>query len=139
MADSQHPVSGLVASTAFAIDCCTSLFQKVQKVKFQPGRARDLAKELDALQGVLKGFRRTIGARAENELLDLEIPLVRSGNSCRSFEEEIDRSSKLSGISILEFRDWAHLKYMGETIDAFRRLLTSYKTTIIIALANTDR
>lgn len=29
------------------------------------------------------------------------------------------------------FRDWAKLRYMGDDIDGFRRLLAGYKLTII--------
>lgn len=68
----------------------------------------------------------------------LNFPVVQCGNACKNFEENIDRISKLPEVTILDFRDLAHLKYMGEGIDAFRRLLANYKASFIVALANAN-
>ncbi|KAJ5751485.1 uncharacterized protein N7511_008450 [Penicillium nucicola] len=138
MAESQNPAPGLIGSTAFAIYWSASLFKMIQNVKSRRKQARDLAKELESLQEILQRFRNSIDATPENSLVDLGFPLLQCGNACKVFEEKIDRSSKLSGVTIIDFRDWAHLKYMDEDIDAFRRLLASYKTAFIVALANAD-
>ncbi|XP_044715337.1 uncharacterized protein HRG_10916 [Hirsutella rhossiliensis] len=43
-----------------------------------------------------------------------------------------------SGGTQTTFRGWAKLKYMGDDIDGFRRLLSGYKSTITIALTDAN-
>jgi hypothetical protein len=72
------------------------------------------------------------------DLSALELPLLRCGNACKEFEQEIIKCSSRSGGSRTSFRDWAKLRYMGDNIDGFRQLLAGYKSTINIALADTN-
>ncbi|XP_044717868.1 uncharacterized protein HRG_08510 [Hirsutella rhossiliensis] len=55
----------------------------------------------------------------------------------------IDELEALSGVlgpltETTTFRGWAKLKYMGDDIDGFRRLLSGYKSTITIALTDAN-
>ncbi|CAG8910134.1 unnamed protein product [Penicillium egyptiacum] len=74
----------------------------------------------------------------DTNLASLEHPLLRCGNACRDFEEELKKCSTRSRAGKTSFRDWAKLKYMGEDIDGFRRMLAGYKSTIIIALTDAN-
>ncbi len=68
----------------------------------------------------------------------LEFPIQRCGRACSDFEQEILKCTSGDTESRTSFRGWARLKYMGEDIDGFRRLLTSYKLTINVALTNAN-
>ena len=56
--------------------------------------------------------------------------------ACSDFEQEILKCSADTTENRTSFRGWARLKYMGEDIDGFRRLLASYKLTISVALTD---
>jgi hypothetical protein len=79
-----------------------------------------------------------LNANTDIELASLEYPLLRCANACKDFEEELKKCSTRSLAGKTSFRDWAKLKYIGEDIDGFRRMLASYKSTIIIALTDAN-
>jgi hypothetical protein len=97
---------------------------------------RDLLEELQALNGVLGPLTDTISANAGSSLSALELPLQRCGKCCKEFEQEIIKCSTRSNGGRTSFREWAKLRYMGDDIDGFRRLLAGYKSTITIALTD---
>ena len=87
---------------------------------------------------VLSSLTETVDANTEVDLSALNLPLLRCGNACKEFEQEIMKCSSRSGGNRTSFRDWAKLKYMGDDIDGFRQLLAGYKSTIIIALTDAN-
>ncbi len=130
--------SGLVALVAFALKSSTLLYDTVQSYYSHPKNVRDLKEELEALAVVLRALSETVEQNKNTNLTALELPLFRCGNACKEFDEVIAKCSSRSGGSGTSFRDWAKLKYMGDGIDEFRRMLAGYKSTINIALADAN-
>ncbi|KIW87200.1 uncharacterized protein Z519_12102 [Cladophialophora bantiana CBS 173.52] len=138
MAEPIGLASGLLALATFAFQSSITLYNTVQSFQSHPARVRDLLEELQALNGVLGPLTETVGTITDVDLSALDLPLLRCGNSCKEFEQEIKKCSSRSGGSRTSFRDWAKLRYMGEDIDGFRRLLAGYKLTINIALTDAN-
>jgi Fungal N-terminal domain of STAND proteins len=130
--------SGLLALATFAFQSSITLYKTVESFQIHPKRVRDLKDELEALSGVLGSLTETVSATTDVDLSALDLPLLRCGNSCKEFEQEIMKCSSRSGGGQTSFRDWAKLRYMGDDIDGFRQLLAGYKSTIIIALTDAN-
>ena len=79
-----------------------------------------------------------VNATTDVQLPVLDLPLLRCGNACREFEQQVLKLSSRSSDSRTSFRDWAKVRYMSDDIDGFRRLLAGYKSTIHIALADAN-
>lgn len=138
MAEPIGIASGVVALATFAFQSSTTLFNVVQSYQSHPKRVRDLTEELETLTGVLSALTETLNANTDAKLSSLEYPLLRCGNACGDFVEELKKCSTRSRAGKTSFRDWAKLTYMGEDIDGFRRMLAGYKSTIIIALTDAN-
>lgn len=138
MAEPVGLVSGLLTLATFAFQASVSLYETISSYNSHQQRVRDLVEEASSLSVVLGSLTQTIAASADLDLSALEIPLRRCGKACNEFEEEIKRCSSRSGNSRTSFRDWARLRYMGEDIDGFRRVLSGYKLTISIALSDAN-
>lgn len=132
MAEPVGIASGLLAFAAFALESCTALYNTIRSFQSHPKRVRDLLEKLESLSGVLGPLTDTISANAG----PLDLPLQRCGKSCKEFEEEIIKCSARSNNGRTSFREWAKLRYMGDDIDGFRRLLAGYKSTINVALTD---
>ena len=130
--------SGLVALVTFALKSSTLLYDTVQSYRSHPKNVRDLKEELEALGTVLQALSATVEQAKDTDFTALKLPLLRCGNACKEFDEVIAKCSSRSGGSRTSFRDWAKLKYMGDGIDEFRRMLAGYKSTINIALADAN-
>ncbi|RYP43155.1 hypothetical protein DL770_011816 [Monosporascus sp. CRB-9-2] len=138
MAEAISLSSGLVALVAFALKSSTLLYCTVQSYRSHPKNVRDLQEELEALSEVLRALSETVEQSKDTDFTTLKLPLFRCGNACKEFDEVIAKCSSRSGGSKTSFRDWAKLKYMGDGIDEFRRMLAGYKSTINIALADAN-
>jgi len=138
MAEPIGLASGLLTLATFAFQSSIALFKTVQSYQFHPKRVRDLSEEVDALSAVLGSLTETVSATTDVDLSALHLPLLRCGNACKEFEQEIIKCSSRSGGSRTSFRDWAKLSYMGDNIDGFRQLLAGYKSTITIALTDAN-
>jgi hypothetical protein len=136
MAEAIGITSGLLTLASFAFQSSVTLFQTIKSFKVHPTRVRNLEEELEALTTVLRSLTETVNANTGVQLSALELPLLRCGNACKDFEQEIIKCSSRSGGNRTSFRDWARLTYMGDNIDGFRQTLVAYKSTIIIALTD---
>lgn len=136
MAEAIGLASGLLTLSAFALKSSVVLYEAVKSFQFHPKRVRDLTEELEALSGVLRTLTNTTKTTTDGVLDALELPLLRCGNACSEFQEELMKCSSRSGTNRTSFRDWAKLRYMGDDIDGFRQLLAGYKSTITIALTD---
>jgi hypothetical protein len=130
--------SGLLALATFALQSSITLCNTLQSFQSHTKRVRDLLEELEALNGVLGPLTERVRATPDVDLCALDLPLLRCGKSCKEFEQELMKCSSRSGGIRTSFRDWAKLRYMGEDIDGFRRLLSGYKLTINIALTDAN-
>lgn len=136
MAEPVGLASGLLTLAIFAFQSSVTLYNTIKDFQSHPKRVRDLLEELEALSGVLGPLLETVESTTEVDLSPLELPLLRCGNACKDFEQELRKCSSRSGGDRRSFRDWAKLKYMGDDIDGFRNLLAGYKATINIALTD---
>lgn len=136
MAEPIGLTSGLLTLATFAFQSSVTLYETVKSFQSHQQRTRDLIDELAALGSVLSSLTDTISATSDVDFSALNIPLERCGNACKDFEKEILKCSSRSGGNRTSFRDWAKLRYMGEDVDGFRRLVAGYKLTISIALTD---
>ncbi|KAK0712048.1 hypothetical protein B0H67DRAFT_586872 [Lasiosphaeris hirsuta] len=133
MAESIGVASGLLALTAFAFKTSVALYQTIDSFQHHSDTIRDLRNELEALQGALHSLTET-AAGAEFPALNLS--LLRCGKACHDFEQKILSGASRSGSSRANFRGWAKLRYLGDDVDKFRRMLAGYKSTILIAITD---
>jgi hypothetical protein len=133
MAGTANLDSGLLKQLSFALQSGIKLYKTVQSFQTQSQSALSLLEELDDLNGILSSFTEAIGASTDVELSALRLPLLRCGNACTEFEEEVLKCLSRSGGNPTNFQNWANLRYMGDDIYGFRQLLARYKSTINIA------
>jgi hypothetical protein len=138
MAEPISLASGLLALATFAFQSSIALYETVKSFQSHQKRVRDLIDELEALSGVLGPLTEIVSDTTDVDLSALDLPLLRCGNACKEFEQEIMKFSARSNGSRTSFRDWAKLRYMGDDIDGFRRLLAGYQLTINIALTDAN-
>lgn len=130
--------SGLLALATFALQSSVTLHNTIKSFQSHNSRIRDLLEELGALSDVLGPLTERVKGSDDADLSALDLPLLRCGSSCKEFEEEIKKCSSHSADGRLSLRDWARMRYMGEDIDGFKRLLAGYKLTINIALTDAN-
>ncbi|KAL5001877.1 hypothetical protein BDV10DRAFT_158922 [Aspergillus recurvatus] len=128
--------SGLLTLSTFALDASIKLYNTVKSFHSHPKHVRDLLDELQALTEVLGPLTDTVNARTDVDLSALDFPLLRCGTACNDFEKEIRKCFSRSDNGKATLRGWARLRYMGDDINGFRELLSGYKLTISIALAD---
>lgn len=139
MAEPLGRTSDLGSLSTFAFHASVALYTTVNSYNAHQQRVRDLVKETSALSGVLGSLTEAISASADLDLTALlEIPLRRCGAACEEFEEEVRRCALHSGGSRAGPPDWARVRYMGEDIDGFRRVLSGYRLTVTIALSDAN-
>lgn len=138
MAEPIGLASGILTLATFAFQCSVSLHETVDSFRSHPKRVRDLLSELGALSDVLNGLIDLVQSRSGVDLSILDLPLLRCGNVCKEFQQEVLQYVSQSNNSRTSFRDWARLTYMGNNIDDFRDLLAGYKATINIALTDAN-
>ncbi|KAF3399813.1 hypothetical protein F1880_008287 [Penicillium rolfsii] len=136
MAEPVGLASGLLTLATFAFQSSVSLYETVNSFRSHPKRVRDLLGELEALSDVLAPLVDLIKSNSDADLPVLDLPLLRCGNICKEFQQELLRCVSRSNSNRTSFRDWARMTYMGDDIDDFRNLLAGYKVTINIALTD---
>ncbi|RFU82062.1 hypothetical protein TARUN_142 [Trichoderma arundinaceum] len=138
MAEAIGVASGLLALGQFAFQSSVALYQTISSYQSHQQRVRELAEEASALSGVLGSLVETVKATTDLDLSSLEMPLRQCGKACQVFEQQIQKCSSRSTGARASVRDWARLRYMGEDMDGFRRLLAGYKMTITVALTDAN-
>ncbi|KAJ5223231.1 hypothetical protein N7468_007773 [Penicillium chermesinum] len=138
MAEAIGVASGIVALATFAFQSSVSLYKTVESFRSHPKRVRDLLIELDALSAVLAHLVELVQSNPDVNLSLLNLPLLRCGDICKGFQQELMKYAARSTSNHTSFRDWAKLMYKGENIDDVRNSLASYKATINIALTDTN-
>ncbi|KAG4429983.1 hypothetical protein IFR05_014533 [Cadophora sp. M221] len=136
MAEPLGILSGVAGLATVALQAGTTLYNNIKSYQSHQQTVLDLLDENCALNSVLDAIKRTIASSTALDLSALEFPLQRCGQVCQEFNEEIDKLASLSGGRRGRLLSWAKLRYMGEDIDGFRRLLAGYKMMINIALAD---
>ncbi|PYH63712.1 uncharacterized protein BO88DRAFT_409002 [Aspergillus vadensis CBS 113365] len=136
MAEPIGLASGILALATFAFQGTVSLYETVNSFRSHPKRVRELLDELEALRAVLAPLIELVESNSDANLSALDLPLLRCGNACKEFQQELVRCVSRSSNNRTSFRDWARITYLGDNIDDFRHLLAGYKATINIALTD---
>lgn len=129
-------VARLVRLAAFARNCSAALFTTMSNFQSQPQVVRDVIEETGALADILQSLEAALPNNPKLRTSILEKPLKRCAKACHEFEKEIQTQSSSSEGETSSFRGWTRLRYIGEDIDGFRRLLSAYKLTIIVVLTD---
>lgn len=133
MAEAIGAVAGIAALAQSACESSIALYQLVKSFRSHNSRVRELVLELGALCEVLRALRNHT-QETKTDVSSLEIPLQQCTSVCADFGRQLAKCAAHSDASGTSFRDWAKLRYMGDDIDGFRRLISSYKLTMTIAL-----
>lgn len=136
MAEPIGIASGVLAFASAAFQASIALSNTIKSFKHHNTRVQDLTNEVEALSAILASLNETLSGAADLDLSSLDLPLKCCGNACSEFQDELLRCSSRSSEGRISIRDWAKLRYMGDDIDGFRRLLAGYKLTITIALTD---
>ena len=121
-----------------ALQSIITLNKTIQGFNSHQRCVRDLVEELGTLCEALSSLNETTNALPDVDISLLGATLFRCHNACKDFEKEIVKSSSRPGGRRTSIRDWAMLRYMGEDIDGFRRLLGGYKLIIRVALTDAN-
>ncbi len=136
MAEGIGLTSGVLTLAGFTFKSSVALYQTVQNIRHHPDTVQDLQRELEALQGALRSLTETVGTTTEADFSALNLPLKRCGTACYEFEQRLLSSVSRSGSALENFRGWARLRYLGDDVDSFRRMLAGYKSIILIAITD---
>ena len=134
MADPLSLVVGIVALVSFGIESSKSLSRTIESFKSHKRSVRELKQELDTLSDVLQSLEVAIKDYPEIEFMPLRLPLSRCNEACKEFEATLLKCTSHAGSARTSFRDWAKVTYMGSDIATFKSTLSTYKSTICIAL-----
>ena len=137
MADPISVTTAFLTLVGFALQSSTALYQTVRSFQTSRRSIRELKEELEALSGVLQSLH-DVSETTDADFTSLKLPLLQCSKACTEFEVLIVKCTQHSGGSRSSFRDWAMLKYMGDDITAFKNTLSVYKSTIIIALGDSN-
>ncbi|KAL4942535.1 hypothetical protein BDV06DRAFT_161609 [Aspergillus oleicola] len=138
MAEAKGLKSGLSALATFACRSTVALYESIRRFSLYPKQVRDLLEELAALNAEVSSLAELIQAKTDVDLSGLSLPLLQCGNACREFQQETLRCLSQSSDSRSKVRSWTRLRYMGDNIDGFRRLLADYRMTFGIALTDAN-
>ena len=138
MADPVSLSSGLVALVRFTFQSSNTLCAAIQSYRNHPKSVRELIEELEALAVVLHSLSETVERQESIDLAILKPVLFQCGKACQEFEDEVAKCLSRSSELRIHFRNWAKLQYLGGSIDEFRMTLASYKSTIAIAVADSN-
>lgn len=136
MAEGIGLASALLTLVDFTFKSSVALYQTVHNIRHHPDTVQDLQQELEALQGALRSLTETVGATTEADFSALKLPLKRCGTACHEFEQKLFSCVSRSGSALENFRGWARLRYLGDDVDSFRRMLAGYKSIILIAITD---
>ena len=137
MGDPLSIASGSVAIVTAAVQSSKILYQTIQSFRDHPRSIRQLRDELEALDGVLRSLEAFSGSDP-SILVPLKLPLTQCAKACVEFQVLIVKCTKHSGDQKTSFRDWAKLRYMDNDVNGFAAMLSGYKSTIAIALADAN-
>lgn len=136
MAEAIGAASGLLTLSTVALEASIKLYTTVKGYQSHPKQVRDLLDELQALTDVLGPLTDTVSANIDVDLSALKFPLLQCGNACTELEKEINKCLPKPDSGKTSLRGWLRLRYMGDDINGFRGLISGYKLTISIALAD---
>ncbi|KAI6618495.1 hypothetical protein MCOR08_009043 [Pyricularia oryzae] len=138
MTDPLSTASGIVALMTFALQSSVTLHRTIRSLRSQKKDARAFKDELADLTSVLETLLKTIEGHPNIKFGSLAFPLQRCGKTCQKYGELIAKCTRHSTTSRASLRDWITQRYLQKDINDFRNMLSRYKSTINIALANAN-
>ncbi|KAI6513423.1 hypothetical protein MCOR10_009210 [Pyricularia oryzae] len=138
MTDPLSTASGIVALMTFALQSSVTLHRTIRSLRSQKKDARAFKDELADLTSVLETLLKTIEGHPNIKFGSLAFPLQRCGKTCQKYGELIAKCIRHSTTSRASLRDWITQRYLQKDINDFRNMLSRYKSTINIALANAN-
>lgn len=130
-------VIGTLTLVEICIKSSSLLHKAISGIKTSNQELRHLVAELESLIEVLKALERNI--RDNTDTFDsLKIILERCAQACDELNKAVriavgDTKQPQEGIKI-----WIKLKRHGSDIEAFKKLIDSYKATLTIAIADAN-
>ena len=138
MAEAIGITSGLLAIVTAACKSSITLYELIKSFQRHPQRVLELMEELSALLDVLQPLTSTIESSDEVDLSSLKVPVFRCYKACSDFTEILLDCSSGPNASGTSFRGWVKIRCMGEDINGFKDLLSSYKQIISVALMDAN-
>lgn len=139
MADPLSLATGLLTLFTFAYSACQTLLREIEAFENQPKDIIYLKNELESLKCVLDPLFAVIcepGTDTNVDLVGLKPPLLGCGEACKDMGNLIQKCTNYSDGKRPSLRDWASLKLRADQIKSVRGILSVYRSTITLALAN---
>ncbi|RMZ80327.1 hypothetical protein DV738_g2763, partial [Chaetothyriales sp. CBS 135597] len=137
MAEPLGLASSVVALTLFAFESSKALYELFSSFQGHGSKVQRLREELDVLTAVLESLSLTL--KADPTGLDsLKLPLLHCAKACQECEKMVKKCTSRSDDSRTSFRDWVKFNFMGKDITTFTTLVSSFKSTIMIALGDAN-
>lgn len=95
--------SAIIVSAMFASQCSVSLHGTVKGFRSHPKCVRDLLGELEALSAALAPLLDLVKSTSNVDFSLLELPLLRCGEVCKGFQQEILQCASRSNSSQISF------------------------------------
>lgn len=121
---------------ALAGNRSVALYQTLSSFQSEQQRVGDLTQETGALADVLRALQAAVSTNPKLQTAILEIPLRSCAKVCAEFDKQVQQLSSRSDEGTISLHGWTGLRYIGEDISGFRRVLSAYKMTITVALTD---
>jgi hypothetical protein len=144
MTDPLSITASVITIVTIAYSSCKTLYETVKDIRDAPQTFVDLTADLNALRQVLSSLsskldeddkRDNLSAAQRTCLIELKVPLEACADACEQFQLKLNKVRSHSSDGHTSFRDRVRLQFQDKEVTAFRHRLTSYKSTLNIALA----
>ncbi|KEY73245.1 hypothetical protein S7711_10158 [Stachybotrys chartarum IBT 7711] len=137
MSDPLSITAGVIAIVTVTIQSTTALYRTVESFKSYPKRVAELKNQLWALINVLRSLE-ALTREDRTACALLESPLRQCGRACQEFKDLLENCRQKSNSGRLSLSEWMKLRYRNGDIVSFIESLAGYKSTIGIAIADTN-
>lgn len=137
MADPISVAAGIVGLTGFAIECSKILYSTIDNIKGYGKSVRELGEETKALSEVLGSLQEMCSAPGV-DFSSLQAPVARCGQLCQECSTLVMKCTARTDNGKFSVRDFLTLTYKGKNITELRSLMSAYKSTITIAIADVN-
>ena len=135
MMDPLSGSNGLVAIAAYAIECSRTLCETLENKKSYDNATRELQGETKLLTDVLVTLQETLTASSA-DFLFLEVPLRSCGRLCSECSTLVTKTTPQTIAGELGVHQTLSTSYKGGNLTDFRSLISVYRSTVTIALAD---
>lgn len=130
-------IVGTVTLVQLCIKSITSLRNAIKAIKTSNQEVKHLLTEVEYLLDVLQAFERNV--KENTDTFDsLKFVLEQCTQACNDLNEAISKAAGDPKQPTEGIKVWIRLKCHGSDIEAFKKLIDSYKATLTIALADVN-